>query len=172
MSLRPFARVLGALAVTVAVGVSAGACASIPVDPEGTLVRASGGVLRVGMSHQPPWTSLEDGERAGVEVRLVEDFAAGIDAEVEWLDGGEEALMRALDLGRLDVVVGGLTEQSPWADQAALTRPYVVVTAPDGAPEAHVMAARYGENALLVALERHLHEHEAEVAEELGGQRP
>jgi hypothetical protein len=34
------------------------------------------------------------------------------------------------------------------------------------------MAARLGENALLVALERHLHENEADVAEELGGERP
>ena len=158
-----------ALSVAVATVLGATGCASIPADPEGTLERASGGVLRVGMSAQAPWTALEDGERSGVEVRLVEDFAAGIDADIEWLDGGEESLMQALELGQLDVVVGGLTEASPWIDHAALTRPYVEVTGPSGSPEGHVMAARIGENALLVALERHLHEHEAEVADELGG---
>ena len=158
-----------ALSVAVAAVLGGTGCASIPVDPEGTLERASGGVLRVGMSAQPPWTALEDGERTGVEVRLVEDFAEGIDAEIEWVDGGEESLMHELELGRLDVVIGGFTEASPWVDLAALTRPYVEVTGPSGALEAHVMAARIGENALLVALERHLQEYEAEVAEELGG---
>ena len=158
-----------ALSLAVAAVLGASGCASIPVDPDGTLERASGGVLRVGMSAQQPWTALEDGERTGVEVRLVEDFAEGIDAEIEWQDGGEGSLMQALELGRLDVVVGGLTETSPWLDVAALTRPYVEVTGPEGSPEGHVMAVRVGENALLVALERHLHEHEAEVADEVGG---
>lgn len=81
-------------------------------------------------------------------------------------------MIEALHLGELDVAVGGLTEKSPWSKQAALTRPYVVVTSPTGSPESHVMAARMGENALLVALERYLYEHEAEVAEQVGGVEP
>jgi ABC-type amino acid transport substrate-binding protein len=160
------------LAVAVAVLVAVPGCAAIPVDPEGTLERASGGVLRVGMSQHEPWTALDDGERSGVEVRLIEEFAAGRDADVEWQDGGEEFLIEQLHRGELDVVVGGLTEKTPWVDAAALTRPYVVVTGSDGSPEPHVMAARRGENALLVALERFLLEHEAAVADELDGERP
>lgn len=144
----------------------------IPVDPEGTLERASGGVLRVGMSEHEPWTARDGGDRTGVEVELVEEFASELDAEVEWHDGGEEALIEQLHRGELDVVVGGLTEKTPWVDSAALTRPYVVVTGPEGSPEPHVMAARRGENALLVALERFLIGHEAEVAAELDGQVP
>lgn len=34
------------------------------------------------MSQHEPWTAVENGQRSGVEVRLVEEFAAGIDAEV------------------------------------------------------------------------------------------
>jgi hypothetical protein len=105
-------------------------------------------------------------------VDLIEDFAAGVDAEVEWHDGGEESLIEELHRGGLDVVVGGLTEKSPWVSHAALTRPYVVVTSPTGSPEPHVMATRMGENALLVALERFLGEHEGEVAEQVDGEEP
>ena len=144
----------------------------IPVDPDGTLERASGGVLRVGMSEHEPWTALEGGRRSGVEVRLIEEFAAEWNAELEWHDGGEEALIGELHRGELDVVVGGLTEKTPWVDQAALTRPYVVVTGPDGAPEPHVLAARMGENALLVALERFLLERGTDLAAELDGDVP
>ncbi len=160
------------LAVALAALLTLPSCAAIPADPEGTLERVSGGVLRVGMSQHEPWTALDDGERSGVEVRLIEEFAAERDADVEWHDGGEEALIGQLHRGELDVVVGGLTEKSPWVTQAALTRPYVVLTSPEGSPEPHVLAARMGENALLVALERFLLEHEAEVADELDGERP
>jgi hypothetical protein len=43
--------------------VAISACSGIPADPEGTLERASGGVLRVGMSVHDPWTALDGGER-------------------------------------------------------------------------------------------------------------
>ena len=162
----------GLVAVAVAAVTAVAGCADIPADPEGTLERASGGVLRVGVSAHEPWTVVEGGNRSGVEVRLVEDFAAGFDADVEWHDGGEEALMERLHRGELDVVVGGLTEKPPWSSHAALTRPYVVVTSPAGGDEPHVMATRMGENALLVALERHLQQQEADVAEQLDGKRP
>ena len=164
--------VVGRLALVALAATVLSGCASIPVDPEGTLERASGGVLRVGMSVHEPWTTADDGERGGIEVELVEEFAAVWDAEVEWHDGGEEALIEELHRGELDLVVGGLTEKSPWVGQAALTRPYVVVTSPTGSPEPHVMAARMGENALLVALERFLLEHEDEVADQVGGEVP
>lgn len=162
-------RVFLAVVVTAVMG---GAGCGLPVDPDGTLERASGGVLRVGMSQHEPWTALDGGERSGVEVELIEEFAAVLDAEVEWHDGGEEFLIDELHRGELDLVVGGLTEKSPWVDQAALTRPYVVVTGPEGAPEPHVLAARMGENALLVALERFLLERETELADELDGEVP
>ena len=165
-------RTVRPLAVAFPAVVAETGCAAIPADPEGTLERATGGILRVGMSVHSPWTELENGQRAGVEVDLVEQFAEGIDAEIEWQDGGEEFLIGELEAGALDVVIGGLTEKSPWVDQAALTRPYVVVTSPSGSPEPHVMASRMGENALLVALERFLEDRETEVAELVDGEEP
>ncbi len=130
--------------------------ATIPTDPDGTLDRVSGGVLRVGVSPSPPWTDLPDGpdgEPAGTEVELVEEFAGTIDAEVQWAAGGEEELIGLLERGELDLVIGGLTARSPWAEKAALTYRYTETTGPDGAKELHVMAAPMGENAFLVELE-------------------
>ena len=160
------------LLLALVAGVALSGCAGIPVDPEGTLERVSGGILRVGMSEHEPWTARDGGDRTGVEVDLVEEFAAELDAEIEWHDGGEEALIEQLHRGELDVVVGGLTEATPWVDSAALTRPYVVVTSPEGSPEPHVIAARRGENALLVALERFLMARETEGAERVDGVEP
>ncbi len=135
----------------------AGCSATIPNDPDGTLDRVSGGgILRVGVSPSPPWTDLPDGpdgEPAGTEVELVEEFARTIDAEVQWAPGGEEELIGQLERGELDLVIGGLTARSPWAEKAALTYRYTETTGPDGAKELHVMAAPMGENAFLVELE-------------------
>lgn len=106
-----------------------------PQDPEGTLDRVTGGVMRVGVSESDPWVTLAGGEPAGVEVELLERFAATLDARVEWVEGSETELMEALHGRQLDVVVAGLTRRSEWQRVAALTRPYVttqvVIAAPD-----------------------------------------
>jgi ABC-type amino acid transport substrate-binding protein len=109
-----------------------------PADPDGTLDRVEGGVLRAGVSPSP---------HSRAEMRLVERFAERLRARVEWVRDGEEHLVKRLEGGDLDVAVGGLTKTSPWKQHAALTRPY------DGE---HVMAAPLGENAWLVRLERFL----------------
>jgi polar amino acid transport system substrate-binding protein len=106
-----------------------------PQDPEGTLDRVRGGVMRVGVTPAEPWVTLDGPEPAGVEVELVERFAATLDARVEWVEGSESDLMEALHGRQLDIVIAGLTRQSVWAREAALTRPYlttqVVIAAPD-----------------------------------------
>lgn len=148
-------RLVAALLAATAVGTGCGV--QIPADPDGTLERVRGGVLRVGVSPAPPWTSAGvGGEPDGVEISLVRDFADSIEADVEWEDGGEEHLVASMERGELDLVVGGVTAKTPWAKQAAVTRPYVTVTGPDGEPAEHVMLAPLGENAFLVALERFL----------------
>lgn len=137
---------------------AAGCAAQFPADPDGTLDRVTGGVLRAGISPSPPWTVLAAGteDPTGAEVDLVEDFAASIDADVVWTPGGEEELMAQLERSELDLVVGGLTATSPWTSHAALTYPYTTTTGPDGTQEKRVMAAPLGENAFLVALESFL----------------
>ena len=69
----------------------AGCGVSIPTDPKGTLERVSGGTLRVGVSPNPPWTEAAQGaEPTGTEVRLVEEFATTLPAEIGWTLGGED----------------------------------------------------------------------------------
>ncbi len=137
---------------------------TFPTDPDGTLERVRGGELRAGLSPHEPWTTLgPDGAPGGVEVALVEDFAASLGADVTWTTGGEEALVADLEEGRLDVVVGGFTASTPWTSKAAVTVAYTTVTDEHGKPEGHIALAPMGENAFLVALERHLLDQEVEV---------
>lgn len=144
----------------VAVGALLGAGCSepeFPKDPEGTLLRAMGGELRVGVSPNEPHTAVaDDGSVSGTEVEIIEAYAASIDAEVVWVDGAESTLMEQLKQGQLDVVVGGLASDTPWKTHAALTRPYDEVTSPQGKKQKLVLAAGMGENALLSSIERFL----------------
>jgi polar amino acid transport system substrate-binding protein len=134
---------------------------SIPADPDDTLERVRQGTLRVGVSPQPPWTGVDAaGEPVGRDVDLVADFAAGLGAEVRWVVGGEEQLITALEHGDLDLMVGGLTKDTPWTDKAAVTRPYAHGVDATGEPIELVMATPMGENAFLRSLETFLFEQE------------
>jgi polar amino acid transport system substrate-binding protein len=127
-----------------------------PRDPEGTLDRVRGGVLRVGVTHADPWVTLDGGAPGGVEVELLERFAETLDAEVEWVEGSESDLMEALHGRQLDVVVAGLTRRSEWQRVAALTRPFVsyevVIAAPDQATADRLSEDLGGER---IAVEAH-----------------
>ena len=150
-----------ALGVVCLVLAAPGCGVSIPADPDDTLERVREGTLRVGVSPQPPWTGVDAaGEPVGREVDLVADFAAGLDAEVRWVVGGEEHLVTAMEHGQLDLVVGGLTKDSPWSEKAALTRPYAQGVDARGEPIELVMATRMGENGFLRSLEAFLFEQE------------
>lgn len=134
----------------------AGCGVQIPSDPDGTLDRVRGAVLRVGVSPNDPWTEVSGEDVSGVEVALVRAFADSLDASVTWTTGGEEALVGQLERGELDLVIGGLTAASPWAEKAALTTAYTFAVGPDGTDEPHVMAVPMGENSFLVELETFL----------------
>ncbi|MDD9208220.1 transporter substrate-binding domain-containing protein [Georgenia sp. 10Sc9-8] len=136
-----------------------GACSlTVPTDPGGTLDRVREGRLRVGVSVNEPWTAWPSDaeEPTGIEPDLVREFADHLDAEVTWTRGGEEALMRLLEAEELELVVGGLTATSPWADSASLSAVYTRSTGPHGEELGHVMATVLGENAFLVELEHFL----------------
>ncbi|WP_353580118.1 transporter substrate-binding domain-containing protein [Arthrobacter sp. Rue61a] len=91
----------------------------IPADPDGTFGRVSGATIRVGIPANPPWTQIpESGTPSGSEVELIRCFDLSIDADVEWVHVGEEALMEKLDRGELDVDIGGLAAISPCPDPA------------------------------------------------------
>ncbi|WP_207206791.1 transporter substrate-binding domain-containing protein [Nocardioides ganghwensis] len=121
-----------------------------PADPDGTLDRIrADGVVRAGASPRPGWVEVGDGDPTGREPRLVEGFAADLDAEVEWTVAGEEELVRLLEDGEIDLAVGGFTEANAWVSEVGLTRPYAGT---------HVMMVPMGENALQSRLERWLDE--------------
>ena len=101
-----------------------GACASPPEDPEGTLDRVTGGVMRVGVTESDPWTVLSGDEPAGIEVELVERFAEELDAEIEWTEASEQELFGALAAGSLDLVIGGLTSTNPNVKEGTFTYPF------------------------------------------------
>jgi hypothetical protein len=146
---------LPALLVAFAVLVAGCGSIRIPADPDGTLDRVRSGVLRVGVSPHEPWTRVTTAEPDGRESDLVRRWAAGLDARIAWTVGGEQPLVQAMERGELDLVIGGITSDTPWVDQAAVTRPYATSEGPDG-PQEHVMLAPMGENAFLVELERYL----------------
>jgi polar amino acid transport system substrate-binding protein len=97
-----------------------------PRDPDGTLNRAEGGVLRVGVSEADPWVLIDGDEpTGGVEVELARRFARDIGARIEWIHGSEEELVDATKEGQVDLLIAGLTSKSRWKKDVAFTRPYV-----------------------------------------------
>lgn len=132
------------------------ACDDFPKDPEGTLDRVRGGTVYAGIVENPPWAVSEDKSAKGIEVQIVEEFAASLDAEVHWAGISGPAAMRALEERKLDIVVGGFLQTDPWKSKVGFSRPYIHGTK-------RVMAVPKGENAWLVALETYLSRHESEA---------
>jgi polar amino acid transport system substrate-binding protein len=109
-----------------------------PRDPDGTLNRVEGGVMRVGVTEADPWVLLEGDEPSGgAEVEVARRFARDLGARIEWVQGSEEELVDAAKEGQVDLILAGLTSKSRWKKDVAFTRPYVdtrvVVGAPAGA---------------------------------------
>jgi polar amino acid transport system substrate-binding protein len=119
------------------------AACGLPRDPEGTLQRVQHGNLRVGIMHAPPHVDLRGDAPRGPEVDAVEQLARSLDTELTWRVGGESELMTALAQFELDLVVGGITEDTPYAETVGLTRPRAGT----------VFATPPGENAWLMAVE-------------------
>jgi polar amino acid transport system substrate-binding protein len=106
-----------------------------PRDPDGTLNRVEGAVMRVGVTEADPWVVLE-GDRPvrGAEVELARLFARELGARIEWVQGSEEELVDAAKEGQVDLILGGLTSKSRWKKDVAFTRPYVETRTVVGIP--------------------------------------
>ena len=124
-----------ALALGLAALFAASGC-DIPRDPEGTLQRVRGGTIRVGVAEHDPWVVIDaTGEPTdGVEVDLVEEFAASIDADIEWIDDETEELIAGLHTHSLDLVIAGLNSKSPFSKDATFTHPYITTFTTIGIP--------------------------------------
>ena len=120
--------------VLVLVAIAATGC-QYPRDPDGTLNRVEGGVMRVGVTEADPWVLLE-GDRpvGGAEVELARRFARDVGARIEWVQGSEEELVDAAKEGQVDLILAGLTNKSRWKKDVAFTRPYVETRAVIGVP--------------------------------------
>lgn len=129
---------------------------SLPVDPAGTLERARGGELRVGASPAGGLVVVDGDEVSGPLPELIEGFADSIDARVTWSVDSEEDLVDGLVAGDLDLAIGGMTETTPWIEQASVTRAYEGIPGADGA--AVVVLLPLGENGLQAAVESYLDE--------------
>lgn len=134
------------------------ACSSVPSDPDGTLERVeSTQVLRAAASPREGQVSVDGSRVSGPEPELVEGFAEKLGAKVEWQVMGEEPAVEAMERGEIDLLVGGMTDQSPYAQRVGMTRPYTE-SVDHGETVKHVMAVPMGENAMLSELERYLDE--------------
>jgi polar amino acid transport system substrate-binding protein len=124
-----------ALTLVMLLAALAAAGCQYPRDPDGTLNRVEGGVMRVGVTDADPWVALE-GDRpvGGAEVELARRFARELGARIEWVQGSEEELVNAAKEGQVDLILGGLTSKSRWKKDVAFTRPYVETRAVVGTP--------------------------------------
>src|SRR4051794_27148356 len=139
----------------------------LPRDPQGTLDRVRGGTLRVGFVVDTPWVMAAGEGAGGIEGAIAAELARGLGARIAWTHASETPLLTALHDGDLDLVIAGLTKDSPWAAKASFTRPYYVdTTTTHGEPTEvpHVVAVRPGENAWQVHVERVLEARKSELA--------
>lgn len=143
-STRERRRLAAAIACLVACG--------LPRDPQGTAERVAALGLRVGVVLDSPWACTSARSAlAGADVALIRDLARAQELDVTFTTGGETRLLAALRRFELDLVVGGLVADSPWADEVGFTRDYH--QDPDGE---HVWAVPPGESAWLMQVERFL----------------
>lgn len=148
---------LSALATAAALVTLTGCSVQIPADPNGTLDAVRDATLHVGVSAHSGFVEIDSsGAVAGSEVDAVEAFADTLGADIEWTVGSEEVLVRGLENGRLDMVAAGITDETPWADHAGMTRPYAEAVLEDGTTHKLVMLVPTGENAFLTELETFL----------------
>jgi polar amino acid transport system substrate-binding protein len=111
------------------------AACQYPRDPDGTLNRVEGGVMRVGVTEADPWVLMGGDEpTGGAEVELARLFARDLGARIEWVQGSEEELVDAAKEGQVDLIAAGLTSKSRWKKDVAFTRPYVETRAVVGTP--------------------------------------
>ena len=123
-------------------------CDNFPQDTYNTVDEVTGKVLLVGYAENPPWVFSSEEGIEGIEVDIIENFAASINAEVKWVRKNEHELMRELEHRNLHVVISGLTTQTPWKSKVPVSKSYLTYKGKD-----RVIAVPPGEHRLLFKLE-------------------
>ena len=96
-----------------------------PKDAEKTLDKVSNGTIRVGFTHAEPWVYPSATGAQGIEAAIVTSFAKTLNAKVDWVEGTEEQLYNALKRNEINILIGGITDQTPWKKKVGLTKPYI-----------------------------------------------
>lgn len=133
-------------------------CDRYPQDPNNTLEKIRDTEMFVGLIENPPFVSFSEGDTAGIEVDLVQDFATLHQAEIVWITGNEAILMDKLQHYELHLVVGGLTIETPYITRIGITRPYY---------RDFVMTIPQGENEFLIELEKFLKSRQLQIKKDL-----
>lgn len=136
------------------------ACDHYPKDLRNSLEKAKGGTLLVGYTENPPWVVKSEKGLEGIEVGIVRGFAKSINAEIEWVEKNEQALLSELEHHNLHLVIAGLTRNTPWKQRVGVTNAYV-----EYEKQKHIIAVPPGELALLYELETYLNKHKLEIKE-------
>ncbi|MGV3585911.1 MAG: transporter substrate-binding domain-containing protein [Adhaeribacter sp.] len=128
-------------------------CDNYPRDPDKTLEQVRNGTLVVGYTENPPWVINTPQEPTGLEPQLIKEFAAALNARVQWQKDSEQDLFERLEKKELHLVIGGLTAKNEWKKKISFTQPYL-----EKEKKKYVMAIRKGENAFVLQLEKYLHQ--------------
>ncbi|WP_165481070.1 substrate-binding periplasmic protein [Legionella impletisoli] len=94
----------------------------LPKDPKQTLEKVKKNhILRIGAIYNPPWVNNNE---TGIELLLLNQFAKELNAQPKLFYLPESLAMKALIEHQVDVVIGGINENTPWKKEIGLTRPY------------------------------------------------
>ena len=122
-------------------------CNALPKDPEGTLDR-----VRAAKSFRVGLISAEPTPRAELAAAFVARVAAAAGAKAEPVPGAAEPLLSMLEEGEIDLVVGPMTDKSPWMTAVTFLPPLAEDMKGDGHHQLVAMA-RNGENAWISLLD-------------------
>lgn len=130
-------------------------CEDLPKDPEQSLERIRSGKVRIGVSENPPFASYKDDTPAGIEPQLLAPLFQQLKTQPEWQQLGESDLFEKLEKHELDLVIGGIRDDSPWKERLGLTLHYLE-REEDGKKRRYVLAAPPGENRWIHELDKFL----------------
>lgn len=123
------------------------ACDRLPRDPDGTLERVRAErVFRVGLIAAGDAPIGAERQR-----NFLDRVARATGATPQLTDGASEPLLIALEEGKLDLVIGPLSPESPWVSRVALLEPIGETETPQHL--ALTPIARNGENRWIMLLE-------------------
>jgi len=152
--------------IIISISLTLAACDPYPKDPGHTLAQIQQlGMMQVGVLEAPPWTNQENG--GGIEAEIIQEFADSLNVAIQWHDLSMHKAVKKIKEGELDLVVGGITADTPYAKEVGLTRPYLKTG--DKKEDHHVMVVPRGENRFITTLEKFLAEHQNDIAAKYRG---